>query len=231
MAKKSKAKDSHSKKKIIGIVLVAIIFIGAGLGAYFLFMSNDSNSETNDQRSDKQKNQEDSLQSSINDLLARSENVTCTFTYADDSGTASSGTVYIASNQRMRGDFVSQAAGAERAEAGLIQKDETIYTWDKQTKNGIQTKKSTIDNQTDDGQQTQKNEDESVNPDQQYDFNCQEWNVDESKFETPNDVTFTNFDQELQQAQDLSNQAGDIQRQACQQLASESERKACEQAL
>lgn len=220
---------AKSNTKLIGIIVAAVLVVGLAVGSFFVFFNEDDsgvNSETAEQQSG------GSSQSSINDLLARAENVTCTFSYTDDqSGTVSSGTVYIASGERMSGDFVSAVAGQEQQITGMIQTAEKIYTWDKNTKQGVEYTKGAFDSSDQEGQEQQPNEDEAVDRDQDYDFSCQKWSVDDGKFNPPSDVTFTNFDQELQQAQELSNEARDIQAQACQQIADETQRQACEQAL
>lgn len=222
------AKMSTGKKIIIAVVVVALI-VGGGLAAYFIWGNND---ETNDSAStsDTSQTQNQQSQASINDLLARSENVTCTFTYTDDSGNASSGTVYIASGERMRGDFSTSTTDQGQLQTGLIQTEDMIYTWDKSTKSGVSYSKGTLDAGDQPAQDQQTNQ-ESVDRDQQYDFNCNEWNVDEGQFTPPSDVNFTNYDKELQQAQELGQQAEGIRQQACQQIADEGQRAACENAL
>ena len=219
-----------SNTKLIGIIIAVVVIVGLAVAAYFIFFNDNStdsgaNSQTGEQA-------EGSSQSSINDLLARAENVTCTFSYTDgQSGTVSSGTVYIATGERMSGDFASTTPGQEQQMTGMIQTAEKIYTWDKNTKQGVEYTKGALESSDQEGQEQQPNEDDAVDRDQDYDFNCQQWSVEDGKFTPPSDVTFTNFDQELQQAQELSNQAQDIQAQACQQIADEAQRQVCEETL
>lgn len=109
----------------------------------------------------------------------------CTFSHTTQVGT-STGTVYIY-GKKIRGDFVSKVSIAELPglndiHSSMISDGESIYTWSSMTPEGykasVQQETSTTTTQT------------NVPTNQELDYSCTAWMVDESKFSLPTHITF-----------------------------------------
>ena len=114
-------------------------------------------------------------------LLAMSYPQECTFESSESAGVA-----YIANN-RMRGDFVVTSEGQSQ-NGHMIVKDDTAYVWVDGETQGF--KMSAIA----DAETTN----EQFDLDQEVDYDCKGWRVDEDKFREPTTVTFTDFSELLQ---------------------------------
>lgn len=116
---------------------------------------------------------------SLRSLMGMGKNVMCTFESTSGS-TASSGTVYIAANGSMRGDF--KAAGLT---SGMITKDGYMYGWTDSSSSGMKIK---MDAQEQAEIQTEAAQ--AVDIDSEVDYECSEWSVDQSKFDLPAKIEF-----------------------------------------
>ncbi|MDP9249019.1 MAG: hypothetical protein M3M85_00705 [bacterium] len=131
---------------------------------------------------------------SLRSLMGMGKNVMCTFE-STSGGTASSGTVYIAANGAMRGDF--KAAGLT---SSMITKDGYMYGWT----GGGQGVKIKMDAQAqasaaaDASAQAEVNK--SVDLDSQVDYSCSAWSMDASKFTLPAGVEFVDLEAMLKGA-------------------------------
>jgi hypothetical protein len=122
------------------------------------------------------------IKSSLEELVASGQPVSCTFSKALEDG-SQSGTVYVGTS-KMRGDMqVTSSEGSFPMH--IIRDGDWTYTWggplgDNQ---GVKLKASTA----------QREVGSSVDgPDmaEQMDMECQPWSVEESRFEIPSDVQF-----------------------------------------
>lgn len=134
-------------------------------------------------------------QGSLDELLARNENLECVITYKDNATSSQmmEGTVYT-SNGKMRGDFITTDNGQEIL-ASMVIKDNTFYSWSviNGQKFGMKANMDQLKaSSTDNGQPRADNG--PVALDQSVDYDCKPWNnVDGSVFELPNDVIFRDF--------------------------------------
>ncbi len=138
-----------------------------------------------------QENSSESLSKDFNEkttlakLVEKGGNHKCTFGHTTQVGT-STGTVYI-SGKKIRGDFVSKVSIAELPglndiNSSMISDGESIYTWSSMTPEGykasVKQETSTTTTQT------------NVPTNQELDYSCTAWMVDESKFSLPTHITF-----------------------------------------
>jgi hypothetical protein len=109
----------------------------------------------------------------------------CTFTSVVENST-SSGTVYIASNGDMSGDFTSQTKTAGTVTSHMIMKGGTSYVW-----SGAQGAKMNVSASE---ATTASNTNQSVDLDAQVDYDCKNWTRDDSKFTVPTNVNFVDIE-------------------------------------
>lgn len=175
-----------SKNLIIGIVL-AIAIVGGGV-AYVLTRPDDTPKDNGGVATDGENDQKPAQtqasteSGSIKEFLAAGENKECTYSTAE-----SNGTMYFASGERMRMDYKGTGADAEASSGSMIIQSKSQYVWGNESKEGI---KFAFDK---DAAPTDDETNSSTNLEQDYSFTCKSWNVDESKFTPPSDVTFRDF--------------------------------------
>ena len=204
------------KTIIIAIVAVAVV----GGGVYYATNKNDDQQQSESSQSSESNNEE---LNSINGLLAQNKNVTCTFSSADDSGSQTSGTVYVAGD-RMRGNFSYQASGKAEQQSNILRNSEYQYFWQEGSDTGFKTKVDDSKESGDDSNKTDS-QSQSVDQDAKYEFDCSEWAVDESKFSVPGSVKFTDYSAQIEQTK---NKLSD---DACDSITNEAAHKACENAV
>lgn len=147
---------------ILGILLIAAI---VGIVAYGQMAKN--------KKTDIQTTKPVPQSGSVKDLLQTGKNLSCTLTYPDGNTT---GTAFVAPG-KLRTDFKVKNQD-QNYESHLIQTGGFSYFWSGST--GLKTMVN-----------TNNSEESTKNADQQAKFSCSDWNVDNSKFTLPQDVTFT----------------------------------------
>lgn len=160
-------------KTIIGVV-VAILLI---IGAIFIIKEKD--------RPITLENTPGSSPKSMMDLLAQNKSQKCTFSDSTEVS-KNSGTTYFG-NGEIRGDFISETS-AGTFNSHMILKGDDIYVWQDKMNKGFKMKAFTI-NETEYG-----NNNSTPNLDQKVDYDCNDWNPDQSFFELPN-ITFNDMSQ------------------------------------
>jgi hypothetical protein len=136
---------------------------------------------------------EQSLSTSVRELLGLGQNQKCTYSasFTDESATTTTtGTIYIA-GKRMAQEVqvVSTGDNAISTDMRMISDGTTIYTWDPSKKTpGMMFKVVEPTGTTD-----TKTENQNVDLDKKMDMKCSAWTVDEAKFTVPTDIQFTDL--------------------------------------
>lgn len=164
--------------KIIAVVVGIIILLGAG--GYFVL----GNKTSNNIAPATAPTQTQKPSSSLFDLLTKGGNQKCDFA-SSDNGTDSKGTAYI-SGDKMRVDLESTVDG-KTSTSYIIRNADTNYIWGSDVKQGIKVTLSEEDLKND----TQVNQ--YINSKENVDYNCAPWAADNSKFNPPTDIKFTDF--------------------------------------
>lgn len=203
--------------KTIIIVIAALAVIGGG--AYYV--TNNKNDDQKQSESSQSAEQNNGEQNSINSLLAQKKNVTCTFSSTDGSGNQTSGTVYIA-GERMRGNFNYQASGEAEQKSNVLRDNEYQYFWQEGVETGF--KMGISEMESSDDSKKDNNQSQAVDQNIKYDFDCSDWSVDESMFNVPDNVKFTDYSNQIEQTKQL-------QKDACKGITNKATRDACEKAI
>lgn len=218
------------------LILLGLIFLFLiGYGVYtktqktpetnrdiMLVDDNDNDKDTEDTKTDS------SMKGSMFDLLKSGDNLVCTFNSTSETGDVE-GTTYI-SNNKMRGDFVIKD-GISNMTSSMISDGEWLYSWSSAMPQGMKMKLDQFadqDSTNPDTPVSNENTDQTPLDDlkQDYDYDCDSWSVDASKFVIPTDVTFVDYSETLKQMQQ---QSGDMC-QTCDSIPNEDAKAQCRSA-
>lgn len=212
------------------IVIISILIVGGG--ALVLLNENDTAEITGTPAPSVQTSgntQEDGLDvpesftGNLTQLFAFGKNITCTFTQNDEDVTGT-GTIYVSGN-RMRGDFVMNFnQGEGTLSASTIQKDNTIYSWGSSPFGDFSTK---VAMQADDI----SDDSDGIDFDEDIDYNCKKWDVNNSMFVPPSDVQFDDINLEVNQINENTQQLLDLQCDACDNIPDAAAQAQCRVAL
>lgn len=213
-------------------MLVATLLLGCNLSPQDT-ATDDSGVDTAGQTTPTQETQNQVADNSnrftgkLADLLQRQQNLTCTFSYADPEGNQSNGVIYISNDgDRLRGDF--QLTNSEGTmESHMIQKNGFSYVWSSAFDQGYKTKIDADQNYQDDLPEDQS---DSFDFNQEYEYSCQPWTIDATKFQEPADVDFIDLSAEFDQMIQSSQEVQTIKCQACDTLEGDN-KTACLEAM
>lgn len=162
-------------KIIVGIVVVVLV-----VGGIIFSLGGSSPSDTGGSTENK---------TSLKNLLAMSGSQKCAVSSKNENA-ESSGNVYV-TNGMMRGDFTSMAAGQTMA-SHMIVKSNTSYVWTDGMAQGFM---MTFGDAPTSNEGTPE---QAVDVNQEYSYDCDDWTPDQSIFELPANVTFTDIAEMMQ---------------------------------
>lgn len=172
-----------------------------------------------------------SFSGTIKDLFTKNQPMQCTFSWSDED-VSSSGTVYVAGS-KMHGNFQTKQGNEEPYQSYIIQDGEYQYAWSPVDANkGMKMKISDVQmtETTPMAKETPTNEEQVLNwENQNVDYNCQPWTVDESKFVPPSNVEFTDLNEQMQKA--TEQMKGQIDCSICEQIPTADAKAECLQSL
>lgn len=148
-----------------------------------------------------------SFSGSIEDLLAKGDNLKCEIEVKDGDNIVS-GTTYLAgSKARTEMKLAAPELGEKSMDSYVIVDEEWMYTWSEQyPQAAMKIKKSEIkDIETDEAPANQEYNLESYQTDMNY--KCKKWIPDNSMFVPPADINFMDFTETIKQFQDLESGA------------------------
>ncbi len=194
-------------KTLIAIIVI-ILILGGG---YFVWKNMGDREAVNDTAGSIEETNTESEASggTFASVLRSGSNVECTFTQGEGP-TTSSGQMYISNRgEEIRGDF-TLAIDGEPQEAHMIRTGGWNYLWGSFSPQGIKM------------QVTEENrekifEGESANIPDDVQYDCNSWNVDQSKFSVPSDVEFVDISAQIGTGADASVDMKSAQCAACEQ--------------
>ncbi len=162
---------------IVGVIILALIIFFATKK-----QGGDETSEVNNSTTSAETKSEISNETvSMKKLIEGKKDQTCTFS-TTEGGAKSDGTVFLSSG-KMRGDFSSVISGTTTA-SHMVYDGTTSYVWMDGQNTGFKMKL--------DASETQ-NQQQSIDPNKDFNFSCKNWSVDNSKFNVPGNVQFQDF--------------------------------------
>lgn len=137
---------------------------------------------------------EESIKSSLLDLVKSGRTVKCTFSMSDSNGT-SSGTTYVSGN-KSRSTFNAKASDGTEVKSNTLVDGDWVYVWSDGIPQGTKMKISDIQTQDTTGDNAKVDAMKNA-----IDYKCLPWIADNSKFIPPSDINFVDFTETMKQLQ------------------------------
>jgi len=183
------------KKRIyLFLFLLPVVLIFSGCGKKV-----DSNkvppAVQNNATTESEKSETTKMSATVKEMLKGGKSLECTFSFTDvKEGATQTGKIYVdGPKARFRSETeVTTNSTGQKTQAFMITVGDYGYSWNNiSPKTGIKfnlNESSSISNSDKSAQNTE-------DLDQKIDFDCHKWSVDNSKFEMPAGVVFTDFDE------------------------------------
>ncbi len=212
-------------KKII--IPIAVLLLVAGI----VFATKKNKQPTQQQQQDQAQIQEqngedgDSMKASIQEMMAKGKKLKCE--WSDDQG--NKGVMYT-DGQRVKTEMsYSQQQTQNMNDSYMVHQQDTVYVWQANSDVGQMFKEQDFEQFQEEAEEMQDEaEDVQVPKEAQvwqnnYDFKCESWKVDDSVFQVPDDVEFKDMTEVMKQAQEqVQEQMQQVQQQMqgmCDQLS------------
>ena len=182
------------------IILVLILVAVLGGGGYFLYKSQTQSQLAPGQSTSKTEDSDaTSFTGGIADLLRMGRDMQCDFSFADET-MITTGKVYVANGgQKVRGDFDATPTGEATTTSSIIQDGKTAYYWSTAMEQGIKMEldldKSAFD--VDSYANTSSDTNPVANLEDDVDYSCKGWRVDNRMFTPPSNVEFMDFSAQI----------------------------------
>ena len=226
-------------KKFLPIGLVAILLVAGG-AAFFVLKPfgkvSQSQNQTTERQQQENENKEEitvgAVEGTIKDLIAKNVPLQCTFSHVDSEATTE-GAVYLA-DSKIRGNFTTILNAKEPIESFVIQDSQYLYAWTSQEAKGTKIKledveqEEAVEPETEAGQGAVGFNDLEK---QNINYSCKPWIVDNSLFTPPNNIEFLDLNQQMEQFEEMSQEAEAVSCDLCDQLPTEEGQDQCRQSL
>ena len=207
--------------KLIAIAAIAIILLAGG--GLFLYNQSNKQSSPTQTASNNTSATPQALKNSIFDILASGQSQECSFDSKVDENSSSKGVFYI-TQDKMRGDITTSNNG-KASDISIIRVGEDNYMWGTDLAIGIKMKLSLEDLKSNDQASSY------VDLNQDFDYKCKGWTVDNSKFTPPSNIKFTDLSAFMPGSSSGSPSGFQINAGACASITDANTRAACEKAL
>lgn len=203
--------------------IITLIILLALLGGGIAFFSKDSTEPIEESAMTME-----SYSGNLKNLLSNEKNLTCTFSKEDEFGKMD-GTVFVANN-KFYGEFTLTTLENEEFKTNIIHDTEYNYTWGSSPAGDIAIKFKNSDeeklNTTDD------DENNFFNPNEEIDYKCDAWSVDDSVFTPPSEIEFMNLSSQFMDIEDGQQADGiDAKCDTCEMIPDEKAKAQCKVAL
>ncbi|MBI3984393.1 MAG: hypothetical protein HY344_00410 [Candidatus Levybacteria bacterium] len=215
------------KQKQLIIAAAVIILLLLGLGGYLMFGKNTTPQQNQTSNTTSGEQTTNSAMNSLVNLITSGANVTCSFDMTGtDNEFSGKGTVYVSSGN-MRGDFQTTVDG-KVTNMSMIRKGNDNYIWGDQMESGI---KMTI---SPDDLKTETNEaNKYFDYNKQLDYKCNPWGADQSKFNPPSNVKFTDYSKMMEETTKImkDNEGTGYDSSLCDSITDADAKAACQNAM
>ncbi len=192
------------KKKTFILLSVGLLLSGCVLGG------NNEKAEEGGIMTSRDK-QEQTVKGSLKDILSKVKGQQCSWSYEGED-MSNEGVVYVGQG-KMYGEFMTEVAieeGVSQVDMRMINDGKTIYQWVEGKNQGTKMSVEKIEEME---KETEREADAEVQSlQQEYEYKCSNWRVDESKFKVPVGIKFLDLTEMMQQTQE---QADQIQQDTC----------------
>lgn len=176
--------------------------------------SNKNAGENQNDSSQKEEQETQSFKGTIEELLKKNKSLKCDYSHEGEK-TSMSGVAYVYNGQARQDTTVNQKD--KKINTHAIVDGEDVYAWSsEQPKNGVKMSLSKFKEQTEkSSEDSEKEETTPAGIDESFEYNCEDWNADPSKFDPPKDINFTDMTGMMEEAQnikkDLMPESGNVE--------------------
>jgi len=188
---------------VIGVLLVIfLVVLFSGTNKKEVTLNNEGSTSSKDEAVKTEKTFPLSGDSTIQNLVMQNKSFECAITYNEtevDGSTGSTEGNIFTNEGRLRGDFIIETE-TDPIVYSMVIKDQTMFSWSEidGEKYGV---KVNLENKKED-----VGSKEPVSLEDKVSYDCKVWdNIDNSVFETPNDIVFTDFDDILKKGMEYGN--------------------------
>ncbi len=191
---------------IIGAIVVVVV--GGGVAWFTLGRNGGSSNQQNNsttvqtnqnQQANTQSSNQSETSTTLSALRSSGANKKCTFTSNLETGSISSGTIYVSADKKMRGDYTLKTDGTESQSSMIITKD-IQYMWQPASKQGVKMSIGEMLNQNQQNPSSSQSAPGGLDTNTPFKFDCSDWRVDDAMFTPPADVTFSDMTSVMQQS-------------------------------
>lgn len=177
------------KKSLITISL--LLLVSLSLTACTLKKGNGVQDGAGNGKTSQNEDEEESLNGDIYDLIKLGKNVKCTFEVTTEDG-STKGETYV-SGKRSRSDITIETERGIEMQSTTVTDGEWLYMWSSESNQGTKMSMTDIETETEEAGLNQ-NEEETFNDQaQKFDYKCKKWIPDNSKFEIPGNIEFSDL--------------------------------------
>jgi hypothetical protein len=195
-------------KTVLAIIAV-LVLAGLGFGVYSLTRNNSQNNNDN-------QNEQSENSGSLSDFFAQGSDYNCTYSTSNDNENVSEAKVYISDGGEQYYAEVDYQQNDKDLTSYMIKDGDVAYTWVSGSDSGY---KYSLDADSETSYTPDSDEFGNQNASLEsafgYEYDCDPWTVDNSKFTPPSDIEFTDVDALIEETQ---NDACDM----CDSLSGES---------
>ena len=134
-----------------------------------------------------------SIAGTFKDLLQNGTSYQCTFSHSGEMGDTS-GEVFIAKENMVRGSYRVEDTQGNVFDVEVMQDGEFNYVWGTSPFGDTALKTKITDTQNMSGDTSSADNTNFLESEEEVDFECKPWRVDNSKFTAPSDIEFNTFE-------------------------------------
>ncbi len=221
---------------VLGIAVVA------GVGFYLLSSNDSEENVTEDSASagdvaadDVQAGEAEVLDSgsgTLMSLVSLGQSMACDFRYQEPETEArTEGTVYIAGEERMRGDFTMTGTEDGTMDMSVIRDGDMSYLWGDSPMGRVAFRYETIEPDPAGDPEHEVAENDPFASDDEVEYECRKWPEDASVFTPPNDIEFSDLQSQMMDLGGMDGMPEGIDCSACDQVPEGAARAQCLAAL
>ncbi len=187
----------------------------------------------NDDVSEEAMSGKTSVNGNFMELMRLGKNYSCDFDYEDDQGNNTQGTVYVSdSGDKFRGTFEMTQTDGTSITTNILRDGDYNYMWSDQLPQGFKFVITEEDESFFGETASESAQSTGLNADQDMNFDCDSWRVQNSMFEVPSDIEFMDSSSYMNSGSgETSNPYMDDPCSACEKIPAGTSRDQCLQTL
>ena len=206
-------------KLLIAVVVIAVLLIGGGA---YLTLSKSQSPAPQKTANETPKESPSTVMGSIKDILTGGKTQSCTISYPNNSG---SGTFYV-SDKKFSGEFTIKDNKGVEMTGHSVSDGTYVYVWSTAAPMGIKMKLDSAVNAAEGQTQTG-----NMNFNQEVNYKCGPWIVDNSKFQIPTNIQFSDMSNLMNQTKPSATTPTEGITSPCDQITNPQAKAACESAI